>query len=140
RVDKLTYAALEATLQEYLRGRAAETVPVQRMLTQSAASITSRAEALANRLTNATAPVRLRATVIAGESAIGGGSAPGLRLPTTLVAVDIDTVSADTLLARLRTATPPIIARIDADHVVIDLRTVEPEQDEALAHSITRLL
>jgi L-seryl-tRNA(Ser) seleniumtransferase len=135
RVDKLTYTALEATLLEYARGHASSTVPVQRMLTLDANTLTARAEALTARLTTP----RLRATVVPGESAIGGGSAPGLRLPTSLVALDVAGLSPDALLARLREATPPIIARIEADRVLLDLRTVAPEDDAAIATALLGL-
>jgi L-seryl-tRNA(Ser) seleniumtransferase len=136
RVDKLTYAALEATLLEYARGHASSTVPVQRMLTLDANTLTARAEALTARLTTP----RLRATVVPGESAIGGGSAPGLRLPTSLVALDVAGLSPDALLARLREATPPIIARIEADRVLLDLRTVAPEDETAIVTALLRLI
>jgi L-seryl-tRNA(Ser) seleniumtransferase len=137
RVDKLTYAALEATLTEYTHNRAATTVPVQRMLALSPTTLAERARTLAAKLTTASAA--LRADVIPGESAIGGGSAPGLRLPTSLVAIDVAGLSPDALLTKLRTTTPPIIARIDADRVVLDLRTVPPDQDEALAVILLQL-
>src|SRR4029079_16616143 len=131
RVDKLTYAALEATLTEYTHQRAATTVPVQRMLSLSAADLAKRAEALATNVKGA--------SVIPGESAIGGGSAPGLRLPTSLVAIVVEGLSPDALLTKLRGATPPIIARIDNDSVVLDLRTVAPEQDDAIANILRQL-
>jgi L-seryl-tRNA(Ser) seleniumtransferase len=79
------------------------------------------------------------ASVIPGESAIGGGSAPGLRLPTSLVAIEIVGLSADALLTKLRGTTPPIIARIDNDRVVLDLRTVAPEHDDAIANVLRQL-
>ena len=82
RVDKLTYAALEATLVEHARGRAAETVPVIRMLSMKVDEIAARAAVIARQLTNA------RVDIIDGFSAIGGGSAPGERLPTKLIAID----------------------------------------------------
>jgi L-seryl-tRNA(Ser) seleniumtransferase len=126
RVDKLTYAALEATLVEHARGRAAATVPVIQMLTMAVEDIDRRARALVIDLTGAAG---LRASIVDGLSAIGGGSAPGTRLPTRLVAIDAAGLSADTLLMRLREHHPPIIARIEQDLVVLDLRTVLPHQD-----------
>jgi L-seryl-tRNA(Ser) seleniumtransferase len=129
RVDKLTYAALEATLVEYLAGRAADTVPVQRMLTLDVDAIESRARALADRLVTG----GWRVSLISGTSAVGGGSAPGLALPTVLVAIARDELTASALEARLRGLSPPVIARIVDDRVALDLRTILPEQDEVLA-------
>jgi L-seryl-tRNA(Ser) seleniumtransferase len=131
RADKMTYAALEATLEEYAAGRARDTVPVLRMLTLSADAIAARADALARTLAAAGIVVE----VIDGASTIGGGSAPGSQLPTRLVAL---AVPAARLAAGLRAGDPPVIARIDNDRVVIDLRTVKPELDETLAHLIVR--
>jgi L-seryl-tRNA(Ser) seleniumtransferase len=148
RIDKLTYAALEATLLEYIRGRAAAAIPVQRMLALDSATIDKRATALASRLSRSTATATthtpsvagIRTSVIPGESAIGGGSAPGQRLPTSLVTIEVDGLSPDTLLTRLRSTTPPIIARIDTDRVVLDLRTVAPEDDETIASIVPPLI
>lgn len=135
RVDKLTYAALEATLEEYAAGRGNTGVPVQRMLALTVTEIGRRAEALAAGLSRS----GWRATVIDGSSTVGGGSAPGASLPTRLVRLERDGVGADQLEAGLRALDPPVIARIEHDHVVIDLRTVAPEDDEALAQAM-RLL
>jgi L-seryl-tRNA(Ser) seleniumtransferase len=130
RVDKMTYAALEATLVDYAAGRAAETIPVQRMLTMTADEIRARAQALAAEVNALTG---WRAGVVGGFSAIGGGSAPGIELPTALVAIAKDGVTPDVLEERLRRLTPPVIARIERDQLLLDLRTVLPEQDRALA-------
>jgi L-seryl-tRNA(Ser) seleniumtransferase len=127
RVDKLTYAALEATLGEYLAGRARELVPVLQMARLTVDEIEPRAEALARRLADAGWDAR----VIDGLSTIGGGSAPGSGLPTRLVALAREGLSADALEERLRQLDPPIIARIEDDRVVLDLRTVRPEEDIA---------
>jgi L-seryl-tRNA(Ser) seleniumtransferase len=132
RVDKLTYAALEATLIEHLAGRAADTVPVLRMASMPVEAIGVRAEILAARLREC----GLNATVVDGVSTIGGGSAPGSELPTRLVAVTHGTLSADGIEERLRQAGTPVIARIDEDRVVFDLRTVEPADDGALAELV----
>jgi len=129
-VDKLTYAALEATLVEYAAGRAAATVPVQRMLTMTAEEIRARAEALVTRLQ---AVEGWRAKLVSGVSAVGGGSAPGIELSTWLVAIEKPGLSPDALEERLRGLTPPVVARIEHDQVLLDLRTVLPEQDEILA-------
>jgi L-seryl-tRNA(Ser) seleniumtransferase len=135
RVDKLTYAALEATLLLYARGVAAQAIPVARMLALSRDAIGQRADAIAHALVDA----GVEATVLDGESAVGGGSAPGTRLPTRLVAMATAGLSPDALLARLRTLSPPVIARIEQDQVVLDLRTVSADDDMVLAEQLTTL-
>jgi L-seryl-tRNA(Ser) seleniumtransferase len=130
RVDKLTYAALEGTLGEYAAGRGSIAVPVQRMLTMNAEAVRARAEALTTAIGKVPG---WKAEVVPGMSAVGGGSAPGVELPTWLVSIERDGLSAAGLEERLRGAPVPIIARIEQDHVIIDLRTVDPEDDELLA-------
>ncbi|MGE5244774.1 MAG: L-seryl-tRNA(Sec) selenium transferase [Betaproteobacteria bacterium] len=130
RVDKMTYAALEATLGEYAAGRAEATVPVQRMIVASADGIRARAARLAAHLARRPG---WRATLVEGASAIGGGSAPGVELPTWLVAIEKDGLTADELEARLRALDPPVIARIERERLLLDLRTVLPEQDGPMA-------
>ena len=136
RVDKMTYAALEATLTEYAAGRAPDTIPVQRMLAATADEIRARATGVAAAIG---ALAGWRAEVIEGTSAVGGGSAPGVTLPTSLVAVEKSGLTADALEARLRQLTPPIVARIERDRLVIDLRTVFPEQDGDLPRLLARI-
>ena len=128
RVDKVTLAMLEATLAEYAAGRAAVTIPVQRMLHASADEIESRAQALAARL----AANGWRVSMISGSSAVGGGSAPGLALPTVLLSIEREGETAAATEAWLRSLDPPVIARIEHDRVVLDLRTVSGEEDETL--------
>jgi L-seryl-tRNA(Ser) seleniumtransferase len=130
RVDKLTYAALEATAIEHLAGRAARTVPVVSMIHTGVSEIASRARRVAQHV-GARPTVRLH--FADGESTIGGGSAPGSRLPTCLLVLEVDGIGADDLAARLRRGAPPVVARIEHDRVVLDLRTVLPEEDQALA-------
>jgi L-seryl-tRNA(Ser) seleniumtransferase len=130
RVDKMTYAALEATLAEYAAGRAEATVPVQRMLTLSVDDIRARAEALAAAINEVGG---WRVEIVAGRSAIGGGSAPGVELPTWLVAIAKDGLTPDAVEQRLRRLTPPVIARIERNQLLLDLRTVLPDQDQRLA-------
>ena len=130
RVDKMTYAALEATLAEYAAGRAAATVPVQQMLSMTADEIRRRAETVASRINQIAG---WRAELVAGMSAIGGGSAPGVELPTWLVAIERQGLSADALESRLRRLIPPVIARIESDRVLLDLRTVLPADDAKLS-------
>jgi L-seryl-tRNA(Ser) seleniumtransferase len=135
RVDKLTLAALEGTLIEYLAGRARETVPVLQMIGLSADALEDRARALAERITASGWSVSL----VGSASAIGGGSAPGVDLPTVLVAIHRDGWSADRIESDLRRLEPPVIARIEADMVVLDLRTVDPADDERLARLLATI-
>ena len=99
------------------------------MLTMTADEIRARADALAAAVASMDG---WRAEVVAGRSAVGGGSAPGVELPTWLVALEHAPLSPDALDARLRALTPPIVARIEHDRVLLDLRTVFPAQDEEL--------
>ena len=100
-----------------------------RMLALSADEIGRRAQTLADRLTAS----GIEANVIDGVSAIGGGSAPGRRLPTRLVSIALP---ARQLESALRAERPPVIARIEDGRVLIDLRTVSPQQDELMAELI----
>jgi L-seryl-tRNA(Ser) seleniumtransferase len=131
RADKMAYAALEATLEEYAAGRALLSVPVARMIAAAADEIGRRAEALASTL----AASGLQVEILPGYSTIGGGSAAGSRLPTHLVALSVPTSRFE---AALRVENPPVIARIEHDKVLIDLRTVAPEQDVLLSELIAR--
>lgn len=130
RVDKLTYAALDATLRAFTTGRATTAVPVMRMLAVAASAIAARADALAARLRSAGVP----SDTAPGLSAIGGGSLPGETLPTTLVRVAAP--AADRLLAALRLGATPVVARIADDRVCIDLRTVAEADDSTLADAV----
>ncbi len=136
RVDKMTYAALEATLMEHARGRARTTIPVVRMLATPVDAIDARARGLARRLEGHS---MFEVDVVDGLSTVGGGGAPGSALPTRLARLAPRTRSAARLEARLRALHPPVIARIEQDRVLLDLRTVPPEQDELLAATLIGL-
>jgi L-seryl-tRNA(Ser) seleniumtransferase len=136
RVDKLTYAALEATLAEYLAGRASRTVPVMRMIALSPADIERRAAALVQQVGGRRG---LAAEIVDGASTVGGGATPGLEIPTRLVAVAVAGMTAGRVERALREAKPPVIGRIENDRVVLDLRTVLPEQDGLVADALARL-
>jgi L-seryl-tRNA(Ser) seleniumtransferase len=131
RADKLNYAALEATLMQYRNGDA-EAVPVIRMLRTPADTIRKRCEQIAE----AVHADELAAGVIQAESVIGGGTAPKSRLASHAVAVKHARLDASILLATLRRLDPPIIGRVEDGHVLLDLRTVEPEFDEFLVRSL----
>ena len=127
RVDKLTYAALEATLMAYVKGDH-DAIPALRMMRLSAEEIGARAERIAERVQLS----KLSVEVMDGESVIGGGAAPSAVLATRLLAISHKDLSTDEVAARLRGSDPPIVARVEEGHVLLDLRTVFPEQDEAL--------
>ncbi len=135
RVDKLTISALEATVALYLRGDL-DAIPALEMIRLSRDEIAARAERLAKRISARRAiSVELRD----GESVVGGGSTPGQSLPTRLIALTHAGRTAPELEALLRDSTPPIIARVERDQVVLDLRTVFPAQDDEIAQAIERI-
>jgi L-seryl-tRNA(Ser) seleniumtransferase len=133
RADKLTYAALEATLALWAETPSRARIPVVRMLTMSAGEIEARARRLISQLAEVPG---LRAEMIDGFSTTGGGSAPGSALPTRLIAIEVGDLSATALETRLRKSDPPIVARIQDGRVVLDLRTVIEADDARLATSI----
>ena len=135
RVDKLTYAVLEATLLEYVRENY-DAIPFVRMLRAPAEQIRQRAEALQEKLKLAS---HLRSEVVAGESLVGGGSAPTSTLSTFLLAVTAQAFSADELAARLRGHNPPIVARVEEGRVLVDLRTVFESEDDEVARAMMEL-
>jgi L-seryl-tRNA(Ser) seleniumtransferase len=134
RVDKLTYAALEATLLAYVK-RDHDAVPVLRMMRLSKDEIERRAEKIVAAVASAQIK-HLKLELLDGESVIGGGAAPSAVLPTRLIALTHSDLSANDLNARLRANTAPVIARVEEGRVLLDLRTVFPEQD---ANVITAL-
>jgi L-seryl-tRNA(Ser) seleniumtransferase len=123
RVDKTTLAGLEATLLAYLHGRAAEEIPVWRMIAAAPELLRGRAERLA-------AAVGALAQVMPCASAIGGGSLPGETLPSFAVA--LESGSPDELARRLRHAATPVVGRIADGRLLLDVRTVLEEQEEIL--------
>jgi L-seryl-tRNA(Ser) seleniumtransferase len=137
RVDKLTYAALEATLLAYVK-RDHDAVPVLRMMRLSKDEIERRAEAIVSAIKSDQLR-QLKLELLDGESVIGGGAAPSAVLPTRLIALTRANLSADELSARLRASLPPIIARVEEGRVLLDLRTVFAEQDAALATALASL-
>jgi L-seryl-tRNA(Ser) seleniumtransferase len=127
RLDKLSAVALEATLKLYL-DKAITRIPVWRMMGITSAELDRRAKCLVKKLDAA----GIKAEVIDGRSMVGGGSLPAQDLPTRLVALKPD-MALDAYARRLRLGQSPVIARIENEALLLDLRTVLPEQDEALA-------
>jgi L-seryl-tRNA(Ser) seleniumtransferase len=146
RVDKLTYAALEATLLAYVK-RDHDAIPTLKMMRLTKDEIAQRAEALAAQIRLSQLKVepesksqsKLNIEVIDGESVIGGGAAPSSVLPTRLLALSCEDLSADELSARLRASDPPIIARVEQGRVLLDLRTVFEDQDPIIAAALERI-
>jgi L-seryl-tRNA(Ser) seleniumtransferase len=141
RVDKLTIAALESTLLAYLRGDY-DAIPALRMIRLTADEIERRARSLADKLRAALPAGEVELGVIEGQSVIGGGSTPEQSLPTRLVAISSLRHSAAQLEERLR-HTPegaPAIARVENDRLLLDLRTVFPEQEAALLATVSAAL
>jgi L-seryl-tRNA(Ser) seleniumtransferase len=140
RVDKLTIAALEATLKAYYRG-ALDELPALRMIRASASEIARRAEAFAQQL-RTSLPPGVEVKLSSGFSVIGGGSTPDQKLPTHLISITSRSHSAARIEERLRTpqSGPPVIARIAGDHLVFDLRTVFFDEQNALASALTAAL
>jgi L-seryl-tRNA(Ser) seleniumtransferase len=134
RVDKLTYAALEATLLAYVKHNH-DAIPALRMMRLSKEEIGQRTETVAVKVRSSVLTVE----IIDGESVIGGGAAPSAVLPTRLLAVTRAGLSADEISARLRASEPPVIARVEEGRVLLDLRTVFPEQDENVVAALRAL-
>ncbi len=132
RVDKMTIAALDSVLALHEAGRREE-LPVPRMLAMPKAAIRARVEGLRDRLqAKGLAGIEVRDV----DSAVGGGAAPDLALPSAALAVTPSGESAESLARRLRGSSPPIIARIEDDVVLFDLRTVLPGEEEQIERAL----
>jgi L-seryl-tRNA(Ser) seleniumtransferase len=130
RVDKMTLAALDATLVEHEAGRAAERLPVLRMIHAPLEELRARATSFARAL-EAAAPA-LRPSLIEAESAVGGGAAPTIGVPTVAIALDPGPAGPNRLAAALRAGPLPVVVRVAGDRVLVDLRTVRPDEEEPL--------
>lgn len=135
RVDKLTYAALEATLMDYV-AKKYDRIPFLRMMGATAEEIRERTQSLQSKIASAEA---LRTQIVASESLVGGGSAPTSSLPTFLLAMTHQRFSADELAARLRGNNPPIVTRVEEGSVLLDLRTVFPDEEEEIAKALKEI-
>jgi L-seryl-tRNA(Ser) seleniumtransferase len=140
RADKLTLAALEATLEAYRRGEALAEIPALRMLSVTAEELERRARDFAARLRTRLNTNALELEVIAGHSAVGGGSAPTAQPRTSLVALKHESLSADALDAALRRSRPPVVARILDDRVVLDPRTIGVEEENELLDALAAIV
>ena len=135
RLDKLSLAALSATLLHYVRGEAPEKVPVWQMVAAGEEGLKDRAQRWADQLGS-------RAAVVNGESTVGGGSLPGETLATWLLALDSAGLSggATEVARRLREHQPPVIARVQEERVILDPRTVFPEEEDVLIGAVKEVL
>ena len=139
RIDKLCLAALEATLRLAREADlACQEIPVLRMLSLPAAAVGARAEALAAAL-RAVVP-GVRCTVEDGTSEVGGGALPLQALPTRVLSLGPGQAGAGALEARLRTRETPVLVRVQDERVLLDLRTVAPDEDAALLAALTAVL
>ena len=127
RMDKATIAGLHATLLHYLRGEATSAIPVWRMIAAPVDGIEERASSWA-------AALGAVASVVDGRSMVGGGSLPEESLPTKLVAIELPGATA--LAKRLRTGDPAVVARIEDDRLLLDPRTVHPDEDGELLRAL----
>ena len=134
RIDKIRLAGLAATILHYLKDEVTGKVPVWKMIATPLEVIEERAERW-------TCSLNGLATVIDGESTVGGGSLPGSSLPTKLVAIKRKTGSgAEKLARKLRSQQPPIVGRIDKNAVLLDPRTILPEDGDALLHAVSNAI
>jgi len=138
RIDKLTVAALEATLYAYETGDALETIPTLRMLTETQASIRRRARRLARRLSPET-HARLGVALVDATSQVGGGALPTVDLPTAAIALGGPDRPAHLLDDRLRSGQPPVLGRLLDDRLLLDFRTILPGDLLSLASMLNGL-
>ena len=133
RVDKVTFAGLQATLLHYLKNEAPKKIPIWMMISAKPDDLDTRAKKWTERLRAS----NLDVSVIDAESTVGGGSLPGETLPTRAVAIAVS--APDDFAARLRYNTPPIVARIEENRVIFDPRTVSAAEEELLLAGIERV-
>jgi L-seryl-tRNA(Ser) seleniumtransferase len=135
RPDKLTYAALQATIRDYLDGHLQE-IPIYRMLGTTRGELRQRASQIAASLNRR----QLSLEVVEIESVVGGGTTPSSTIPSIGLAIRGTTRTAGDTAALLRKASPPIIARVEDNAIVLDLRTVLPELDTAVSKVLDEVL
>ena len=139
RIDKLTLAAMEATLQLYRDDATAHQIPTVRMLTMSQSEVEVRAKTLKHQL-EANQHNRLSVELLDLPSRAGGGSLPLIELPSCCTGIRIDNVSVNTIERTLRRGRPPIIGRIENDMFIMDPRTLQEDEIETIAKAIDALI
>ena len=135
RSDKVRLAALEATLVEHQSGKAVSQVPVLIMLSLTPKEIEERARALMDKVVTKT----LAWELVSGESATGGGAGPTANLPSVLIALRHADLSAQELEIALRNSSPSIVGRIADQRLLLDLRTVFPDEESDLVKALNSL-
>lgn len=138
RVDKLTLAALEATLRAYLEGTAGEDIPTLRMISLRWDVLADRAETLAKSIRECTADCAVEVVEEFGQ--VGGGAVPGQMLPSYIVALQPKQISVGELESRLRRGEPPIIARISKDRLLLDVRTLQQPDEQIVVERVAACL
>ncbi len=140
RIDKLTLASLEATLRLYRDiPQALKRIPTLRMLTQTFEETAKRAHLMEKELTKKLGDVALVKTKNLA-SKTGGGSLPGSNLPSRCIAIKAQTMSSASLEKKMRSHHPAVIGRIEDDHFILDLRTVQEGQEEIISNALTTIL
>ncbi|SUZ82085.1 uncharacterized protein METZ01_LOCUS34939 [marine metagenome] len=129
RIDKLSLASLTATLAHYLKGEAEKEIPVWRMISTPEAALKKRAQSWQSGM-------ECPSSVEKSRSAVGGGSLPGETLPSWVLSIDCQGTTPEEVMRRLRESNTPVIARIEEDRVLLDPRTVLPEEDAPLLDAI----
>jgi len=137
RIDKLTVAALEATLREYVEGSYLENIPTLQMLKVSGEVLRKRAEELKYKINVFTG---LDARIVEGKSRVGGGALPHLELPTYFVLLHVPGVSPEQMVRDLRESEPPVIALIREESAAFDVRTIKEEELSQVASCIARII
>lgn len=139
RVDKMTLSALELTIKEYLKSESLmHSIPTLKMLSLSTETIDAKAEQLSNQLNSVNLPLQIE--IVSGESQVGGGSFPGVTMPTKLVTCRSHQLSAEKLEQALRECEIPIISRIKDEAVQFDVRTLELAEMALIAGALTQIL
>lgn len=136
RVSKITYAAIEAALESFLREKQLEEIPVLNMISTTAESLKTRIEKFLRKLSDKTI---FEFEIVEGKSVIGGGSAPNTKLDTFLLSVKHENLSASQLEEIFRHSNPPVIIRILDDEILIDLRTVSAIEEELLLNVLLEI-
>ncbi len=142
RADKTALAGTAVTLRHYLRGEAIEKIPVWRMIATPLAALEARCQTWQSALRDL-----VETEIVATDATVGGGSLPGETLPSRALALGAEAIAevvpgltVEELARRLRTGQPPVVGRVEADRLLLDARTVLPEQDEALVEALRRSL
>ena len=137
RVGKMTVAGMEATLKLFLdKSRLTREHPTYRMLSLSPADLEPRVKAVADKLSK----IKAEVGVVDGSSQVGSGSVPAETMPTKLLSVRPNKISADSLAKKLRRHNPPIFARLHQEAVLFDFRTIQPDEDVLVVKALKDIL